>query len=330
METPNEHTNSHNIRWTADFLFILGIFILFLLFWRFILMPALDLEHRVWARVLDFDKDKPGYVIVDFFWEGHTYKKSIDSRNELKPGHAQTLQFFGSNPSNADWRSYGGGRGPHTIGGIFAFAVPPFVMVILLSLIWRKYFKGRKPLPFHELNLLAGLVARGNTCILNKTRVSIVWIFVWVFLGVLLIATIGVIGQTISGTFRNPRRHPDTLAEEFLSAIRDQRINEACEAVYCDYRYDFLSNFHRWKLNKFAIVRKPETLGVPKEYHKWGINMSTGDEPDIWKVEYQHDSIMDGEPIHGTALLYIVYFPSQGFCVKSGYVLNQQRQSVSN
>jgi hypothetical protein len=324
MEAQPEQSRIFNTRWIADFLFILGILILFLLFCRFIWSPVLNLEHRVWARVLDFDKDKPGYVAVEFFWDAHTYKKSIDSRGRLKPGIVQTLQFFGSNPNNADWYSHGGGRGPYTTGGFFSFAVPPFVMIIFISLIWRKYFKGRKPLPFHELKLLAGLVARGNTFILNKTKVSIVWVFAWVFIGVLIISAIGVIGQTISGTFRDPRQHPDTLAQAFLSAIRDQRINEACEAVYADYRYDFLSNFQRWKLNKFTIAGKPETLGAPKEYHKWGMNMSIGDEPDIWKVEYQHDSIMDGEQIYGTALLHIVYFPSQGFCVKSGYVLNQQ------
>jgi hypothetical protein len=329
METQPEQPHIFNTKWITDFLFILGIFILFLLFCRFVWAPISALEHHVWARVLEFDKDQSGYVVVEFFWEGHTYQKSIDAHGKLKPGTAQNIQFFGSNPTNADWYSHGGGRGPYTTGGIFAFVVPFFMMIIIISLIWRKYFKGRKPLPFHNLKILASLIARGNIWLLNKTRVSIIWVFVWIFFGVFLIALIGIIGQSIAGVFRDPRQHPDTLAQAFLSAIKDRRINEACEAVYHDYRYDFLSNFHRWKLNKYTITGEPITTGTHKEYHKWGVHMSIGNEPDIWKVEFQHESVMDGKPMQGNATLNIIYLSSQGFCIKSGYILEQQ-QPVSN
>jgi hypothetical protein len=318
MET---RANNTSIRWFLDGCIVIACIILYLLLFKYVLANALDLEREVWARVLQADESKDGYVLVEFFYEGQTYKKSINSRDTLKPREVVSLQFFGWNPEKADWYSHNGGHGPYTSMAIFLFFTLFFIIIIPPVVLWKKYFKGRKPLPLSTILILfsrfASIMKSRQEWLIQKTGPSILGL-VYPLIGFLIICIVGFTGQTICGHFSDPRNFPKGLAEAYLSAILHGNINAACTLVYPEQRYEFLTNIHRWKLKEYKIVSDAMKQGDEFEYFSKWITISSSD-PSIYTVIFEHDSTFDNKAIQGSAVIGLAYHVDW-FYVKTGYL----------
>lgn len=321
--TPNKHA-----RWISDLLVVVVCVVGWLFLFGWAINSIFGSEHRVYARVLEEDENHDGNVLVDFIYRDNEYKKSIDSWGDLKPGETVPLHFF-RNPMRADWYSHHRRRrGPAAtpIGSFLCFVVlctafiPP-------ALLWKRFFRARKPLPLITISHIsirclpmasrvrarlkyfhAGLKQKTNPVMMG---------IIYALIAVLIISAVGLI---IRGTSASELGDPNLLAESYLSAIVDGRINDACELIYRKNRYDFLSNAQRWKLRDYRIIGQPEKVSTDYEYHSGLMHVTIGEEPHIWNVKFWHHSILDGKVIEETSVLGTIYIGQ--FWINTGYLPN--------
>jgi hypothetical protein len=328
METsiPNKHA-----RWISDLLVVVVCVVgcVFLFGWA--LDSICRLEHRVYARVLEEDENHDGNVLVDFIYKDRKYQKSIDGRGDLKSGETVPLHFF-RNPMRADWYSHHRRwRGPSaTPIGSFLCIVAFFTIFIPPALLWKRLFRGRRPLPLitisHIITRYLPMVSRVRAWLkhfharLKQKTYPVMMGIIYAFIAVLIICVIGLTPHIIFGTPASERDDSYLLAESYLSAMVDGRINDACELIYREKRYDFLSNCRRWKLRDYRIIGQPEKVSTDYEYHSGLMHVTMGEEPHIWNVKFWHHSILDGKAIEKTSVLGTIYIDQ--FWINTGYLPN--------
>ena len=304
-------SNKH-VRWISDLLVVAVCIIGYVFLFCWAVGSIYQSEHRIYARVLEKDETHDENFLVDFIYGGKKYQKSIDGRGDLKSGQTVKLHFFGGNPMEADWYSHPRRwRGPtNTPTGSLLAPVALFGAFIPPGLLWNKFFRGRRPLPFitasnataHYGPTVTRPVIRWHGWLMQKVGPFGAGI-VYPLMVVAVILTFNI----MLGPSPSERDLRDLLAEAYLSAMADGRINDAAELIYWEDRYDFLSNVVRWKLNDYRIIGK-------------------GEEPHSWNVKFWHHSILDGKVIEDTSVLETIY--NGRFRVKSGYLpLDSSAQS---
>jgi hypothetical protein len=325
----NTSKDTQQISWMVDLLVMVVCVVGYVFLLGHAFGSIWESEHRVYARVLEEDKVHAGHVFVDFIYGGEDYQKSIDGRGELKPGETVPLDFF-RNPMDADWYSDGHrSRGPGaTPTGSFLLFAALFGTFIPPVLLWKRFFRGRKPLPLVSVsNAIARLrpaarrwyawLKRRHARLKQKTT-PFMMANIYVLMGVLVICAIGLTPFMVFDVSASKRDLPDLLAEAYLSAMADGRVNDACELIHREHRYDFLSNVRRWELKEYRIIGEVEKVSSGYEYHSGTTHLTMGEGPHIWNVKFWHHSVLDGETIEGTSVLRTIYIGR--FSVKSGYI----------